>query len=173
MYQLTILGRQSLKEMASFFIKCVNYLQRYTVGRVIFSNVINQILTLSCSKTDSFPSHFGQNRTQSPYQVAKVRQALFLRPHLLHTLPSSSHHSSTPTLVPASAGSIMLVVPLSLVCPWCRLHAGTFWLSLSREYLSLTSWSFISLESLLECYSLRRLFSTALAPSSFSIPNLV
>ena len=111
MYQLTILGRQSLKEMASFFVKCMNYLQRYTVGRVIFSSVINQILTLSCSKTDSFPSHFGQNRTQSPYQVAKVRQALFLRPHLLHTLPSSSHHSGTPTLVPASAGSIMLVVP--------------------------------------------------------------
>lgn len=46
MYQLTTLGRQSIKEIASFFVKCMNYLQRYTVGRVIFSNVINQILTL-------------------------------------------------------------------------------------------------------------------------------
>ena len=130
MYQLTILGRQSLKEMASFFIKCVNYLQRYTVGRVIFSNVINQILTLSCSKTDSFPSHFGQKRTQSSYQVAKVRQALFLRPHLLHTLPSSSHHSSTPTLVPASAGSIMLVVPF---VPGVPLSHPSQHLSLSHQ----------------------------------------
>ena len=172
MYQLTILGRQSLKEMASFFIKCVNYLQRYTVGGVIFSNVINQILTLSCSKTDSFPSHFGQKRTQSSYQVAKVRQALFLRPHLLHTL----HQATTPAHPHLFLPQQVLLCwssLLSLVCPWCRLHAGTFWLSLSWEYLSLTSWSLISLESLLECYSLRRLFSTALAPSSFSIPNLV
>ena len=36
--------------MIPFFVKCMSYLKRYTVLRVIFKIVINQIVTLPCLK---------------------------------------------------------------------------------------------------------------------------
>lgn len=63
MYQLTILLRKSIKENDAIFGQVYElFIKIHTsqVVRVIFQNMINEILTLSCSKPSySFPSHFG------------------------------------------------------------------------------------------------------------------
>lgn len=122
----------------------MNYLQRYTVVRLIFENVINQILTPPCSEpSSSFPLHFGQNKIQSPYPVTIVSlsPSLSVWPCLLRSPPSSCHPSNRPHL--------LLPQRLNYVgCPFPGTHPA--------------SCSLISLESLLECHPLRESFSIAL-----------
>lgn len=63
MYQLTVLLTKSIKENDAIFgqvYELFTKIHTSQVVRVIFQNVINEILTLSCSKPSySFPSHFG------------------------------------------------------------------------------------------------------------------